>query len=112
VTRESEWDDYTRSRVMALIAYEALVCPDCGNFKTLVELPDAERKTTWDEHDGRRFVVTQYRCLACASVDAVKRAWLEKHADDGKKPRPPDQGDGLPIDGLKFAGRPVIEEEV
>lgn len=91
---------------MALTAYEAQLCPTCKNYMTLVDLPSALREVTWDDHDGRRFEVVQFRCLACASADAVKRAWSDRYGE--KKPEPGQAGPG---DGLMFAARPAIDEE-
>lgn len=107
VTRESEWDDYTRSRVLALAAYEGQQCPNCGNYMTLVDLPANLLHVRWAEHDNRKFAVGQYRCLACASADTVKRSWSERHGDE--KPQP---GQAAAGDGLMFMARPIDDEEV
>lgn len=89
---------------MALVAYEGQQCPSCGNYQTLVELPKDLRRVAWAEHGGREFEVGQYRCLACASADAVKRAWSERHKDD----KPP-AGQAAAGDGLMFMARPAID---
>jgi hypothetical protein len=72
-----------------------------------VPLPENLRRVRWDEHDGRRIEVASYRCLACASADAVKRTWAERHEKD--KPAP---GQAAPADGVVWATHPHIEEEV
>lgn len=105
VTRESEWNAYTRSRAFALMAYEAQRCPKCSNYGTLVPVEEGLRYVRWDEH-GRRIEVAQYRCLTCASREAVQRAWAEKHEKD--KPEPGKAGPG---DGLMFMATPTIDEE-
>lgn len=91
---------------MALAAFEGQQCPNCKNYDCLVPLPNEVRKVRWEKHDDRRFEVAQFRCLACASADAVKRAWSEKHKDDK-----PESGKASPGDGLMFMARPVIEND-
>lgn len=81
-------------------------CPGCGNYDTLVPLPKDERHVTWDEHDGRKFEVITYRCLACAAADVVKRDWWAAHENDK-----PVTGQASPADGRMFAARPAVEEE-
>lgn len=88
------------------MAYEGHQCPNCGNYMTLVDLPKSLRHVRWAEHGNQRIEVGQYRCLACASADAVKRAWSEKHAEDK-----PVAGQAAAGDGLMFMARPVIEGE-
>lgn len=90
---------------MALMAYESQLCPSCKNYGTLVPLPKALRNMRWDEYGERRFEVAQFRCLACASADAVKRDWSERYANTK-----PVTGQAAPGDGLMFAATPLIEE--
>ena len=107
VSRESEWNDYTRSRVFALMAYEAQQCPACGNYDVLVPIPKAERRYRWDEHGGQMIEVVQYRCLACGAADVIKRDWSERHAKDQTV-----TGHASASDGRVFMARPVSNEEV
>lgn len=109
VTRESEWDDYTRSRVMALVAYESQLCPSCKSFGTLEPVDEPAFPVRWDKYDGRRIEVKKFRCLACASSSAVQRWWAEeqsKKQGDAKLPA----GQVAPGDGLMFAATPLFEE--
>ena len=105
VTREPEFDDYTRARIMALMAWESKKCPNCGNYDSLVELTRDLRDVTWAMHGGRVFQVHQYRCLACGAADIVRRDFTERHKDD--KPIPGQYADG---DGRMFIARPLTEE--
>jgi hypothetical protein len=107
VTRESEWDDYTRSRALALLAYESQQCPTCRSFGTLVPVSGPAFPVRWDEYDGKRFEVRKVRCLSCASSAAVQRWWSEQLGD--KKPI---SGEAAPGDGLMFTATPVSNEEV
>lgn len=107
VTREPEFDDYTRSRVMALLAWEAGRCPKCGNYDTLVELRRDNRYVNWPQHGGRRFEVTAWRCTACGAADIVERDFTTKHAKD----KPPAAGVFAPGDGRMYSARPITEED-
>lgn len=104
MTREPEWDDYTVARVMALAVWEARRCPVCQNYDCLVPLPAARRDVTWDNHDGERFVVEQFRCLACGAADLVRRDWTTAHEKDTPVP-----GSYLEMDGRMFVARPADE---
>lgn len=106
VTREAEWDDYARSQVMALATWEAGRCSSCGNYDCLVPLKADLRHVTWGQHDGRKFAVEQYRCLACGAADIIKRDWLARHEKDEPKP-----GQFAAADGRQFRARPLTEEE-
>jgi predicted RNA-binding Zn-ribbon protein involved in translation (DUF1610 family) len=107
VTRESDFDDYTRSRIFALMAWEAQKCPGCGNYDVLVEFKDDKRHYVWDEHQRQRVEVVQYRCLACGAADVIRRDWNEKHSKDQTS-----TGYASPADGRLFMARPVDDEEV
>lgn len=100
VTREPEWDDYTRSRVLALAAWEARRCSSCGNYESMVPLKSDLRHVTWP--DGQVFAVEQYRCLACGSADLIKRDWQTAHEKDK-----PTTGQHAAGDGRMFVARPV-----
>lgn len=91
---------------MALSAWEAMRCPSCHNYDSMVELDKDARHVTWDEHGGQKFVVSQYRCLACGAADLIKRDWLAKH--ENTKPL---AGQAAPGDGRMFITRPLNEEE-
>lgn len=90
---------------MALQVWEARRCPTCHNYDSLVLLPDDTRHVTWDEHGGRKFEVAQYRCLACASSDLVKRDWNTAHEKDK-----PTTGSYSPGDGRMFVAKPAEED--
>ena len=87
------------------MAWEAGRCPTCHNYDCLIELPRDERLVTWDNHDGQKFDVVQYRCLACGAADIIKRDFTEKHKDE--KPQP---GQFAAGDGRMFVARPHTEE--
>lgn len=106
VDRKSEWNDYTRDRVYALMAYEAQQCPGCGNYDTLVPLDKDLKHVTWTQHDGRKIEVRQMRCVACGAADLVKRDAAERHKDDK-----PATGRAAWADGRMFATRPLTDEE-
>lgn len=106
VTKHSDFDDYTRSRIFALMAWEAGKCPSCGNYDSLVELPADKRHVTWAQHDGTVLEVLQYRCLPCASKELVQRDFAEKHKDDKAAP-----GNFIEADGRVFIARPANETE-
>lgn len=105
VEREPEYDDYTRSRVMALLAWEAGRCPKCRSYDSLVPLPKELRHVTWEEHNGRKVEVAQVLCVVCGAADLVQRMWSERHAKD--KPIP---GQAAPADGRQFVAYPADEE--
>lgn len=105
MTREPEWTDYDRARVLALMKWEAGRCSSCGNYDSLVALPKDLRHVTWDQHSGRKYEVHQLRCLACGAAEIVKRDWAAKHEKD--VPIPGQYADG---DGRKFIAQPLTEE--
>lgn len=105
VTREPEFDDYTRSRILALGVYEAVRCPNCGNWDALVPLKTATRHVTWDEHDGRKVEVAQFRCVFCGAADLIRRDWNAQHEKDK-----PTTGQAAAGDGRMFVARPIPEE--
>lgn len=81
-------------------AYEAGQCPNCHNYDCLVELESDLRHYVWDDLNGETFEVRQFRCLACAAADVVKRDWNERHKDDK-----PVTGHASPADGRMFVSR-------
>lgn len=85
--------------------WEAGQCPSCGNYDTLVPLKSDLRHVTWGQHEGRKFEVLQYRCLACGAADLVKRDWSTAHEKD--KPVP---GHYAEADGRMFIAHPLTEE--
>lgn len=103
VTREPEYDDFSRSQIFALMAWESRICPSCRNFDTLV--PAGKDERTAITPDGRVFEVQMHRCLACGVEELVRREWREVHKDD----RPSDTG-ALASDGLLFIARPEKED--
>lgn len=87
------------------MAWEAGRCPACGNHDCLVPLTKDRRFVAWAEHDGRKFEVQQYRCLACGAADLIKRDAGERHKED--KPLP---GQAAWGDGRMFVTRPIDKE--
>lgn len=87
--------------------WEGGKCPQCGNYGVLIELPRDRRHVTWEDHDGRVMDVRQYRCLACAAVDLIRRDWHKKH--ESEKPQ---AGRAAAGDGRIFAAQPLDDEEV
>lgn len=70
ITRESEWDDETRERVLALAAHEDLICRcGCG-------LPMSQ------SHQKSPFLVDTYTCYAGRAVARRKREDEEKAKAD------------------------------
>lgn len=106
VEREPEFDDYTRSRIMALHLWEAGRCPNCHNYDCLVELKSSALDYVWDDLNGERFAVRQYRCLACASADVVRRDFNTRHEN-----HKPVAGQASPADGRMFVSRRATEED-
>ena len=104
VTREPEFDDYTRSRIFALMQWESRQCSTCGNVDSLVPLKNDERNVAWP--DGRTYVVEQFRCLACGAADLVRRDFQEAHKDDK-----PVKGVAAAGDGRRFVARPVDKSQ-
>lgn len=95
VTREPEWDDYTRAEAIADLEVDGLRCPECHQEDTFIPVPTATRHWTW--LDGRKFEVKQYRCLACAALDTIKRDFDMENHD-----RKPQKGVYAPGDGLRL----------
>lgn len=109
VTKHSDFDDYTRSRIFALMAIEAKQCDRCGNYDTLVPLRDSENDERTTVHDGREFAVQQFRCITCALKELVERE-ARRAAKDEPEPGPgkPANDDGrmfmaIPTDGTHIA---------
>lgn len=82
-TREVEWDDEERARVLALLDYEAQQCSGCGGY-----LPD----TT--DPDGKWVAGLPSRCFRCDAVQRKQQDYRESqnpaaltvwpvHRDDG-----------------------------
>lgn len=73
ITRETEWDDETQARAMALATYEESLCPcGCG-------LPIAVG------HEKRAFNVETFTCYAGRAL-AVARRYDEEQATKEKRP--------------------------
>lgn len=85
--------------------WEARRCPDCLNFDSYVPLPRDRRLVTWEEHGNRVINVEQYRCLACAAADIIRRDWMKRHEKDEPQP-----GQAAPIDGRMFVASELTEE--
>lgn len=87
VTREAEWDDYERNRMLALAIWEAGLSP-CGHHSSL----------TSDK--SNLFVIEEQTCSVCASLDRYRRIQEERDKRSlkqlGEKPAAhvPHPGDG------------------
>lgn len=69
---EPLWTDEDRAWALALLAYEADQCPDCGQPRSISHSPEAESK----------YRAELTRCHACAAAAAAVRQLLEdEHAD-------------------------------
>jgi hypothetical protein len=67
-TREVEWDDQERARVLALLDVESQQCPGCRGW-----LPE----TTDNSNEGRYRASTPHRCHRCTAIQQ-KQAEYEK----------------------------------
>gem|GEM_PF-2179094 len=95
MTRAPEWDDYSRSRALALLALEDGQCPGCRNYDSIVPSdPPRGVKPNTTLPDGRVVQVSQFRCFACGLVEVVKRDWMTAHEKDEPIPGRPSAGDG------------------
>lgn len=103
IEREPEYDDYSRSSILALMAWESRCCPKCGNYMSIVPQGNADRHVT--TADGRTFEVQLHRCLPCGLEEVVRREW-----HDSQKNAPAIPGGALASDGLIFISRPQEEE--
>lgn len=99
VTREPEWDDYTRAEAIADLDVDSFRCKECGVEEAFVPIPQATRHWTWV--DGRKFEVQQFRCLACAAIDTIKRD-LQMDSENKK----PTRGVFANEDGLRLIVKP------
>jgi hypothetical protein len=91
VTREPEWDDRERTKMLALGDYEAAVC-DCGFHRS--------------QTDPRRHVykLIESACPVCATVDQYQR--IQTDLDDKARKKLGDNrpvGTPDPADGRKVA---------
>lgn len=103
VTREPEYDDNTRSRLMALVAWDARCCTTCGNYDSLD--PQGATGHTVTAPDGRVFEVEIYRCITCGVEQWARRQWGEEHKNDK-----PNATGNLAADGLNWVAQPRTEE--
>lgn len=79
-TREVEWDDEERARVLALLEYEDQVCPGCGGY-----LPE----TTRDEAEFAYVAEVPQRCHRCTTVHRMQREYAKEVKDPESLPRWP-----------------------
>lgn len=103
VEREPEYDEYTRSEILGLMAWESRTCPACNNYLTVV--PQGANDTHVTTADGRTFEVQMHRCVACGLEELVRREWHETHKEDAPNPT-----GALASDGLIFIARPKEED--
>jgi hypothetical protein len=103
VTREPEWDEYTRSEAIADLEVDRMRCGECGQEGTFEPVPNSTRHWTW--LDGRVFEVQQFRCLACAALDTIKRDF-----DNDQRGKDPVKGVYAPGDGLRLVVHPLNNE--
>lgn len=85
--------------------WEGSRCPTCHNWDALVPLKADLRHVTWEQHDGRKVEVGQYRCVFCGAADLIRRDWNTQHEKDK-----PVTGQAAPGDGRMFVARPITEE--
>lgn len=104
VTREPEWDDYTRAEAIASLTVDQYRCRSCGVAGALTEIPKATKHWTWG--DGRKFEVLQFRCLACAAEQTVSRDFNTLH--EKHKPAP---GVFAPGDGVRWVVQEITDDE-
>lgn len=72
-SRESEWTDQDRTEVLALLEYEASLCPcGCGHLY---------EDTTSNWETGPEFVVTRKTCRARAALVVEQRIARDRKAD-------------------------------
>lgn len=100
--REPEWDAYARAEAIAGIQAERYRCGSCGIPDAMVEIKNADRLVTWP--DGRKFMVKQYRCMACASEQVIDRGLAEAEAD-----HKPKSGVAAPADGRRLTVTEIHE---
>ena len=98
VTRESEWDDLERDKMLALAEFESGVC-DCGVHSSL-------------SHDkSNYFKLVEGKCPLCASLEVQGRIRAQHDAAAAKSaedhPARP-----LPSDGRRLALRQVSPAEL
>lgn len=103
VTKEPEYDDFTRSQVLAMLAWESYCCPKCGNYDSM--RPAGKAGPTVDGPHGETFEVQLHRCDSCGLEEMVRRQWHEAHKDDK-----PNFSGALASDGLIFIARPQEED--
>lgn len=98
VTREAEWDDVERDKMLALAYYEAGIC-DCGQHRSL-----ARDKT-------QVFQLEVEKCPLCAELEAQGR--VRQKADEAVKKRLKDFPErARPEDGRKLYVRHLTPDEV
>jgi hypothetical protein len=75
-----------------------LRCRSCGMSGAMVPVRDEDVfKTHGKGPNARKLLVAAYRCLGCASIEAVRRDFDKKH--EKKKPV---TGEMSPGDGLRM----------
>lgn len=68
-TREVEWDDDERAKVLALLDYEAQTCPGCGGF--LPETTDPQMQFRYEADNPSR-------CHRCDALHAKQEAYKDQ----------------------------------
>lgn len=69
VTRESPWDDKSRTRALRLTEYEDSLCKGCG-------LPRDE------SHKAKGFKVHELVCRSCKATEMLRRHHQKQHEKD------------------------------
>lgn len=103
IEREPEYDDFTRSEILALMAWESNVCPKCGNYDSMRPAGKASQHAIGP--NGETFEVQFHRCSACGLEELVRREFNDAHKDDH-----PNASGALASDGLIFIARPHEED--
>lgn len=100
MTREPEWDDQQRERMLQLAEYEAGVCPDCGTHH---EMRDPERHF---------YQMETPICSVCAGIERTQRMLTEQDDENGKRLRDQAVSEPRPSDGRKLNARLLSPFEV
>lgn len=100
VTREPEWDDRQRDKMLGLALYEQQVCSGCGFHQSLTDPQYA-------------YQIEERTCPVCAAsarflrmqADADKQA---RKRPGGSSPTAPDPADGRHV-SVRLTGRASLE---
>lgn len=106
MTRQPEFDEYTRQEAIAAVLDDKRTCSGCGLTDQFVRVKGDDREVTWG--DGRVLYVEAHRCLGCMAIDLITRDFNRR--TENKKPTP---GVYAPGDGIRrrvHLSKPAPEE--